>query len=146
MKEVYGCSSRGQEDSEHNEVVFPFERDGNIVGKAILDFFSDGEISFYFLTSLKVEDGFKNQRVGTSLLKKVNTFLEEQETLGLLINFIPEDTNESKSVHEIYSKNGWKEIGQKGTNVYVFQPKSIGDTQVDRLTSVLIEKSEFGLL
>lgn len=130
----------------YEKIVFSFKENGVVVGKATLDLFDDFDVPFYSLTSLRVEDKFRNQRIGTNLLRWVNSFLEEQKMIGVLINIIPEKTDQSKLIHEIYSKNGWQEIIDKGTNVYVFQPKSVENTQVDRIISFLKKNSELELV
>lgn len=142
MKEIGNYSREVFVEDGNDKVVFSFEINGQGVGKAVLDFYNNFEIPFYSLTSLRVEDGFRNRRIGTNLLRKVNSFLEERKMAGVLINIIPENTDELKIVHKIYSKNGWREVIQRGTNAYVFQPKSIENTQVDRIIKFVTKNSE----
>ena len=54
----------------------------------------------YYLEGLVTQEGFKKKGLATDLLQKINGFLEEKKTIGLLVNVANGDSGESK----IYSK------------------------------------------
>jgi RimJ/RimL family protein N-acetyltransferase len=123
-------------------VEFNFRLNQKRVAWAKLEFFNDSEIPFYYLISLYTEEKMRNKGLATDLLKATNDFLEKEKSLGLLVNTIPK-REDNKGVHQIYTKNGWREVGlQTGGNIYMFQPETVDDNQAVKLENYLKEMEE----
>jgi RimJ/RimL family protein N-acetyltransferase len=123
-------------------VEFNFRLNQKKVAWAKLEFFDDSEIPFYYLTSLYTEEKMRNKGLATDLLKAANDFLEKEKSLGLLVNTIPK-REDNKGIHQIYIKNGWREIElQSEGNIYMFQPKTVDDSQAIKLENYLKEMEE----
>jgi hypothetical protein len=102
------------------------------------------EIPFYFLYSIRTAEEMRNRGLASNLLKKVNSFLEEKNIPGVLINFIKlGSTDKNKEgLDKIYSKNKWREILGENSNIYMFQPKNIDNEKIEKLIDFFKKKVE----
>jgi hypothetical protein len=89
----------------------------------------------YYLSNLVTSPDFLKKGLATGLLQRINKFLEEKNTMGLLVNITNMDGNES----EIYSRNGWKKWQKR---IYIYQPTGVSDRQVNETASVFIDENQ----
>jgi len=134
-------NSQIREEIDQNKVNFIHQVDG--VDKAWVKLeLQQEEIPFYFLYSIRTDEETRNRGLAGNLLKKVNNFLEEKETPGILINFIKLGSADKnvEGLYNIYSKNGWREILGKDSDMYMFQPKNMDSKKIKKLTDFLGKK------
>jgi hypothetical protein len=134
-------NSQIREEIDQNKVNFIHQVDGVDKAWAKLELQQE-EIPFYFLYSIRTDEETLNRGLAGNLLKKVNNFLEEKETPGILINFIKLGSADKdvEGLYNIYSKNGWREILGKDSDWYMFQPKNMDSKKIKKLTDFLGKK------
>jgi len=123
------------EDVEQGEKGFVFRLGQEKVGEANLEFCDDLGVPIYFLSYLHTEEKYENNGIATVLLKKVNDFLEEKGTLGVLVNVIPISRDEK--IYSIYEKNNWKRILGEKENLLIYKPSSINEDEVYELIKTI---------